>query len=56
MGYGVDFMMGSAKWHGIAPNDEQLKIALNQLKKQLEIIKMKKIELKDTDRDLVPDY
>ena len=31
MGYGVDFMMGSHKWHGIAPNDEQLKQALAQL-------------------------
>ncbi|MFN3556160.1 MAG: transketolase [Bacteroidales bacterium] len=28
MGYGVDFMMGSHKWHGIAPNDEQLEKAL----------------------------
>ncbi|HMR45387.1 MAG TPA: transketolase [Bacteroidia bacterium] len=31
MGFGVDFMMGSHKWHGIAPNDEQLKQALAQL-------------------------
>lgn len=31
MGQGVDFMMGSHKWHGIAPNDEQLSLALNQL-------------------------
>ncbi len=31
MGFGVDFMMGSHKWHGVAPNDEQLKTALNQL-------------------------
>jgi transketolase len=31
MGYGVDFMMGSHKWHGIAPNDEQLQNALGQL-------------------------
>lgn len=31
MGYGVDFMMGSHKWHGVAPNDEQLKNALEQL-------------------------
>ena len=31
MGFGVDFMMGSHKWHGVAPNDEQLKSALNQL-------------------------
>jgi transketolase len=31
MGYGVDFMMHSHKWHGIAPNDEQLEKALAQL-------------------------
>ena len=31
MGYGVDFMMGSHKWHGVAPNDVQLEQALNQL-------------------------
>jgi transketolase len=31
MGHGVDFMMGSHKWHGVAPNDEQLKLALDQL-------------------------
>jgi transketolase len=31
MGFGVDFMMGSHKWHGVAPNDEQLATALNQL-------------------------
>ncbi len=30
MGHGVDFMMGSHKWHGIAPNDEQLELALKQ--------------------------
>ncbi len=30
MGNGVDFMMGSHKWHGVAPNDEQLAQALNQ--------------------------
>lgn len=30
MGNGVDFMMGSHKWHGVAPNDEQLKLALAQ--------------------------
>ena len=35
MGYGVDYMMGSHKWHGIAPNDEQLKIALTQLNETL---------------------
>lgn len=31
MGFGVDFMMGSHKWHGVAPNDEELKKALGQL-------------------------
>jgi transketolase len=31
MGYGVDFMMGSHKWHGVAPNDDELKKALDQL-------------------------
>ena len=31
MGQGVDFMMGSHKWHGVAPNDEQLAQALSQL-------------------------
>ena len=30
MGNGVDFMMGTHKWHGVAPNDEQLETALNQ--------------------------
>ncbi len=30
MGNGVDFMMGSHKWHGVAPNDEQLEKALSQ--------------------------
>ncbi len=30
MGNGVDFMMGTHKWHGSAPNDEQLAIGLNQ--------------------------
>jgi len=30
MGNGVDFMTGSHKWHGVAPNDEQLESALNQ--------------------------
>ncbi len=30
MGNGVDFMMGSHEWHGIAPNDEQLEAALAQ--------------------------
>lgn len=31
MGQGVDYMMGSHKWHGVAPNAEQLEVALNQL-------------------------
>ena len=30
MGAGIDFMVGSHKWHGIAPNDEQLASALSQ--------------------------
>ena len=30
MGNGVDFMMGSHKWHGVAPNDEELVNALSQ--------------------------
>ncbi len=30
MGHGVDFMMHTHAWHGKAPNDEQLKIALAQ--------------------------
>ena len=30
MGNGVDYMMGSHKWHGVAPNNEELKIALDQ--------------------------
>lgn len=35
MGQGVDFMMGTHKWHGVAPNDEQLKSALSQLEETL---------------------
>ncbi|MDF2159351.1 transketolase [Algoriphagus sp. CAU 1675] len=35
MGYGVDFMVGSHKWHGVAPNDEQLASALGQLPETL---------------------
>ena len=35
MGQGVDFMIGSHKWHGVAPNAEQLEIALNQLPETL---------------------
>ena len=35
MGMGVDFMMGTHKWHGVAPNEDQLKDALSQLKETL---------------------
>lgn len=35
MGYGVDFMQGTHEWHGIAPNDDQLTSALNQLEETL---------------------
>lgn len=35
MGQGVDFMMGTHKWHGSPPNDEQLAAALNQLEETL---------------------
>lgn len=35
MGAGVDFMMHSHKWHGVAPNDEQLAAALGQLEETL---------------------
>jgi len=30
MGNGVDYMMGSHKWHGVAPNDDELANALAQ--------------------------
>lgn len=36
MGKGVDFMEGTHKWHGIAPSDDQLADALNQLESTLE--------------------
>jgi len=36
MGFGVDFMMGTHKWHGVAPNDDQLEEALKQLPETLE--------------------
>jgi len=35
MGKGIDFMEGTHKWHGIAPNDEQLAAALAQLPETL---------------------
>ena len=31
MGFPIDFMMGSHKWHGVAPNDAELEKALAQL-------------------------
>ena len=35
MGFGVDFMVGSHKWHGIPPNAAQLETALGQLPETL---------------------
>jgi transketolase len=35
MGKGVDFMENDHNWHGVAPNDEQLKKALEQLPETL---------------------
>jgi len=35
MGKGVDFMENDHNWHGVAPNDEQLKTALGQLPETL---------------------
>lgn len=35
MGKGVNFMEGTHKWHGVAPNDEQLADALSQLEETL---------------------
>jgi transketolase len=35
MGYPVDFMMGSHKWHGVSPNDAELETALSQLPQTL---------------------
>ena len=35
MGQGVDYMMGTHKWHGNAPNEEQLASALSQLEETL---------------------
>jgi transketolase len=35
MGAGVDFMMGTHKFHGVPPNDEQLESALGQLEETL---------------------
>lgn len=35
MGNGVDFMMGTHKWHGTAPSNDQTAVALAQLKETL---------------------
>ena len=35
MGKGVSFMEGLHEWHGTAPNDEQLKLALTELPETL---------------------
>ncbi|NOT38281.1 MAG: transketolase [Saprospiraceae bacterium] len=35
MGFGVDYMMGTHRWHGVAPNDEQTAKALDQLTETL---------------------
>ncbi len=35
MGFGVDFMMHTHKWHGVAPNAEQTETALAQLEETL---------------------
>jgi transketolase len=35
MGKGVDFMENDYRWHGVAPNNEQLERALNQLEETL---------------------
>ena len=31
----ADFMMGTHKWHGVAPNEEQTETALEQLEETL---------------------
>jgi transketolase len=35
MGFGVDFMMNSHKWHGVAPNDEEFAKAMEQLEETI---------------------
>lgn len=35
MGQGVDFMMGTHEWHGVAPNDDQKNQALSKLEETL---------------------
>jgi transketolase len=35
MGHPIDFMVGTHKWHGVAPNAEQTEQALAQLEETL---------------------
>jgi len=35
MGFGVDFMQGTHKWHGVAPNNEELELSLKQIKETI---------------------
>ncbi len=35
MGWGVDFMEDDYRWHGVAPNDDEMTIALSQLDETL---------------------
>ena len=35
MGNGVDFMMHTHKWHGVAPNNEELELSLKQIKETI---------------------
>ena len=35
MGHPIDFMVGSHKWHGVAPNAEQTEQALAQLEETM---------------------
>jgi transketolase len=35
MGYGVDFMQGTNKYHGVAPSNDELERALAQLNETL---------------------
>ena len=40
-GKGVSFMEGQAGWHGKAPDDEQYKVAMEELKKAEETLCLK---------------
>ena len=35
MGFGVDFMQGTHKWHGVAPDNEELELSLKQIKETI---------------------